>query len=255
MTQPLTLVRVVDVETTGLEDPAEMVEVGWTDVRHFPTGWAIESGPHSVLVNPGMKISFGAMAIHHITEEMAVAGIQPDAAKSSVLAGADILCAHGAEFDSRFIGGRTIPWICTLKGSHAAWPDMESHSNGAIRYARELCLYDAAAYPPHRAGPDTWITAHILLDLLAEIDLEKLLELSVKPIRLLKMPFGEHFGKRWSEVPDSYLDWIIRKLADDPKKADAVHTARIEIARRRAEAPADVQTDDPDAWRSQMRAF
>ena len=70
----------------------------------------------------------------------------------------------------------------------------------------------------------------------------------MKPIRLLKMPFGEHFGKRWSEVPDSYLDWIIRKLADDPKKADAVHTARIEIARRRAEAPADVQTDDPDDY-------
>ncbi|TPL40642.1 hypothetical protein [Mesorhizobium sp. B2-4-6] len=71
MPEPFNLIRVCDVETTGLDDPAEMVEIGWTDVRLFPTGWQIESGPESAIVNPGMPISFPAMAVHHITETMA----------------------------------------------------------------------------------------------------------------------------------------------------------------------------------------
>jgi exodeoxyribonuclease X len=43
MSEPFTLIRVVDVETTSMDDPAEMVEVGFTDIRLFPDGWAIET--------------------------------------------------------------------------------------------------------------------------------------------------------------------------------------------------------------------
>ncbi|TIU02367.1 MAG: DNA polymerase III subunit epsilon [Mesorhizobium sp.] len=260
MADPFTLIRVVDTETTGLDDPAEMVEAGWTDVRLFPTGWAIESGPHARLVNPGIPITFPAMAVHHITEEMAGGGMAPDEARALITAGADILCAHNVEFDSRFIRGHNLPWVCTLKGARTAWPELQSHKNGSIRYERGLCLDDERTEPSHRAGPDTWVTAHILLDLLKLYPVETLIEMSTKPVLLLKVDFGEHAGKRWSEVPMKYLNWILNlsKMPEDPKKADVVFTARHWWVKHTSDptpaqqrSPPSVEPD-PDAWRKEM---
>lgn len=264
MADPFTLIRVTDTETTGMNDPAEMVEIGWTDIRLFPTGWGIESGPHSRLVNPGLPISFGAMAVHHITQAEAETGISPEEARRLVKAGADVLCAHNAAFDSRFIPGHDPAWICTYKAAKTAWPDLESHTNGAIRYARNLVAADdPRAMPSHRAGPDTWVTAHILLDLLKEYSLEKLLDIASKPVLLLKINFGKHEGLRFSEIPFDYLDFIVNKsdMRNDPKKEDVVFTAREEIRRRASSAPASqpptqrAPVEDPDAWRSKVGSF
>ncbi len=263
MAELFTLIRVVDTETTGIDDPAEMVEIGWTDVRLFPDGWQIESGPHSSLVKPGMPISYPAMATHHIRQAEADAGIDPADARALVAAGADILCAHNVSFDGRFIHGHRCPWICTLKVARAAWPELQGHGNGSIRYERGLCLDDTRAEPAHRAGPDTWVTAHILLDLLKVYQPETMIEISKQPSVLMKISFGEHQGKRFSEVPTGYLDWIVNKsnMPSDPKREDEVHTARLELRRRlddnaSACAPNFQQQKtsetDPDAWRSQM---
>jgi exodeoxyribonuclease X len=257
MSEPFTLIRVVDVETTSMDDPAEMVEVGWTDVRLFPQGWEIETGPHSLIVNPGMPISFPAMAVHHITQSVAGGGMDPDQARADVAAGADYLCAHNVEFDSRFIRGHSVPWICTFKAARTAWPELQSHKNGSIRYERGLCLDDPQTEPSHRAGPDTWVTAHILLDLLKLYQPETLVEISTKPVLLLKVDFGLHAGKRWSEVPTDYIDWILHKsgMKDDATKVDVVHTARLEWVKRTSApqpqqtARPPVETVDPDAWR------
>jgi exodeoxyribonuclease X len=263
MADPFTLIRVVDVESSGIDDPAEMVEVGWTDVRLFPNGWQVESGPHARMVNPGMPISFPAMAVHHISDAEAAAGMDPDEARAMVVKGVDFLCAHNAGFDRRFIRGHNLPWICTFKAARTAWPDLQSHGNGSIRYERGLCLGDERTQPSHRAGPDTWVTAHILLDLLQVYQPETLVEITGKPVLLMKVPFGEHFGKRWSEVPDGYLGWMIRTMADDPKREDVVHTARLERQKRAsaalAAAPARpaqaAPVEDPDAWRAQVGRF
>ena len=203
MTAPFTLIRVIDTETTGMDDPAELVEIGYTDVRLYPTGWAIEGGPFFKLVNPGMPISFGAMAVHHITQAEAELGAAPDDARTEVMKGVDIPCSHNWQFDSRFIK-TSKPAICTLKCARTLWPDFESHSNGAIRYARGLCIGDERAMPSHRAGPDTWVTAHILLDLLKERTAEELLEISRNPTILIKMPGGKkHRGKTFREIATS----------------------------------------------------
>lgn len=113
MAKPLTLIRICDVETTGIDDPAEMVEIGWTDVRLYPDGWGIESGPRSVIVNPGMPIGFPAMAVHHISqEECQIGGVDPDDIRAEIVKGVDYLCAHNWAFDSRFIRSN-LPAICT----------------------------------------------------------------------------------------------------------------------------------------------
>jgi len=213
---PLTLIRVIDTETTGIEDPAEMVEIGWTDVRLFPDGWQIERGPESVLVNPGMPIGFPAMAVHHITQhEVEIGGADPDGIRREIVAGADILCSHNWQFDSRFLRTQ-LPYICTLKAARVIWPDLQGHSNGSIRYELGLVPHDdPRAQPSHRAGPDTWVTAHILLKLLETHTVEQLLDISANPIRLLRFPGGnKHRGKPFSEIArqdPSYLRWVIDK--------------------------------------------
>lgn len=258
---PFTLIRICDVETTGIDDPAEMVEIGWTDVRLFPSGWQIESGPRSRLVNPGMPISFPAMAVHHITEAEAAGGMDPAMARIEVIGGADILCAHNAQFDSRFIRGHDLPWICTFKAARTAWPEMQSHSNGSIRYERGLCLGDERTMPSHRAGPDTWVTAHILLDLLKIYQPETLIEISAKPVLQLTCYLKAHRGKRWSEVPTEYLDWILHKsdMRNDPKAEDVVFTARHHWVKRTSDPapqpPARQPEADPDAWRREVERF
>ncbi|MCV0395423.1 MAG: hypothetical protein K5872_22005 [Rhizobiaceae bacterium] len=233
MSDPFTLIRVVDVETTGIEDPAEMVEIGWTDVRLFPDGCRIEDGPHSALVNPGIPITFPAMAVHHISDdECRIGGVDPDEIRAQIVKGVDFLCAHNWQFDSRFIRS-DLPAICTFKCARTAWPELQSHGNGSIRYELGLVPHDEPrAQPSHRAGPDTFVTAHILLKLLETHTVEQLVEITRNPVTLLKVPFGQNFGKRFSEVDTGWLDWCIRKMADDPAKADVVHTARQEIRRR-----------------------
>lgn len=245
------IIRVVDVETTGMEDPCEMVEIGWTDIRRSPDGsWSIDCGPYSEFVAPGMPISFPAMAVHHITEQDVTDGVSPDEARM-IVDGAEIYSAHNAAFEQRFLGGDRR-WICTFKSARTIWPNLQSHGNGAIRYERGLCLGHEKASPTHRAGPDTWITAHILLDLLKECSVEQLLDISGKPILLRKVDFGEHREKPWAEVPWDYLDWIVNKskMPSDPKRVDTVHTAKCELARRHAalnhataESPSSEQGD------------
>ncbi|MER8387253.1 DUF3820 family protein [Mesorhizobium sp. M1380] len=114
--------------------------------------------------------------------------------------------------------------------------------------------------PVHRAGPDSWTTAHILLDLLRVLPVETMVEISANPIRLLKMPFGKHVGISFSELPTDYIDWILHKsdMRNEPDKADVVHTARLEWVKRTSDpqpqqARPPVEVVDPDAWRKDMR--
>lgn len=225
------LIRVADTETTGLEDPAELVEIGWTDVVNNGDGWFIAGPWESRLVDPWMPITFGAMATHHITDEMVRDGMDPDQARALLSDGADVIAAHNWKFDSRFVRTER-PVICTYKCAMTLWPDLQSHKNGAIRYERGYCLGDPLAEPAHRAGPDSWITAHILLDMLETHRANDLVKISRNPVLLKKVSFGDHIGKLWSEVDDGLLGWVVRKMAGDPNREDEVFTAQYEIDRR-----------------------
>jgi exodeoxyribonuclease X len=256
MVDPFTLIRVVDTETTAIDDPAEMVEAGWTDVQLLPTGWAIVDGPLGTLVNPGMPISFGAMAVHHITEEMVFSAPPADEVRGWIAGEADYICAHYIDFDARFIRDHGLPVICSYRVARTAWPDLQSYGNGAIRYQLGLCLDDDRAYPPHRAGPDTFITANILLELLKRFTPAEMVDITARPLLLKKIDFGKHEGTAFADLPTDYLDWIVNKsnMPNDPARRDEVHTARVEVAKRRAaEPPRNFQPEpDPDAWRKEM---
>jgi exodeoxyribonuclease X len=232
--------RVVDLETTGGDRTAEIIEVGIVDVVRDPEGWRALS-PVSRLFRPRGEISVHAMAVHHLTpEHFCEADPHCDeyALRELFCEPADVMVAHNAQFERAFIADTAtggLPWICTARSARAAWPHAPSHSNQVLRYWRGLRLDPRLAQPAHRAGPDAWVTAHILIDLLAEADVDQLIAWTREPRRLDRIPFGKHRGKPWAEPPDDYLRWMLAQSDMDPS---VVAAARQELERRTQAAPA-----------------
>ena len=238
--QPTESLRVVDLETTGDSfRNGGVVEVGWQDLERAPGGhWALRGGPHARLVQPGCPISPATSAVHHIVDED-VAGAPDWATLAPTVLQAEgvvALAAHRAAFEKRWclpqLSGRAR-WICTYKCALRVWPDAPTHSNQGLRYWRRPAELDrATGLPAHRAGPDAYVTAHHLRDMLATASVAQLLAWSDLPALLVRVPNGPLRGRRWDELDDAQL---ARVLAGEwGQNQDALFTAREERARREA---------------------
>lgn len=224
MSTLLSVIRFCDTETTGFPPKAEMVEIGWTDLRLYPDGWQIEVDQQSAFVNPGHPIPAGATAIHGITDDMVVGAMSPAAAREQLLRGADYHAAHNAPFDRQFIRSG-LPWICTLACARHIWPKATNHKNETLRQYLGIEVDGDA----HRAGYDAAVSARILLQLFKHMTLDEMLSVSQPEHVPARMPFGAHKGQAFSEIPDSYLRW----LSTESKMTKGIRTAALnEIARR-----------------------
>lgn len=223
------LVRVIDTETTGIPSDNEphhaLCEIGWCDIVDGKIG-----EPHQRFVNPGRPIPTAAKAIHHITDDMVADAIDPSVACRTLMEGQpDVFFAHNAEFDRQFFRGGDTPFLCSYKIALRFWPDAEKHTNQFLRYYLDVKLDPAKADPPHRAGADAYVTAHIAALILAEaeergIKIEDMARWSKGPALLPRITFGKHKGMKWEEAPTDYLEWIAFKSEmDRDAKANAKH--------------------------------
>lgn len=220
-------IRVVDFETTGFpEDPVRAIcEVGFTDLI---ADWKL-SETDSFLVNPGHPIPPQTRAVHHISDADVAGAVSPDIALRALMDGMgpnDVFAAHNAKFEQAFFGGGGRRWICTMQCAKHLMPDAPGHSNQVLRYWLDLDrqMEDVnRAMPPHRAGPDTYVTALILSRLMALANVEELVRLSTAPVVLRDVTFGKHRGAKWADLPWDYLNWIATK---SDLGADEKHTAR-----------------------------
>ncbi len=232
--------RVVDIETTGDAPPAEVIEFGRVDVASEGADWSVER-TMARLYRPLHGISPETMAVHHITEDDFDAETPictPDRLRQAVWGGErpDALVAHNCEFERRFIADEItapLPWICTYKVALRVWPEAPRHSNQVLRYWRGAHLDKSLAMPPHRAGPDAYVTAHLLVDLLKAASVEQMIAWTSEPKFLPVIPFGKHRGTKWDEAPIDYLQWMSRQTDMDP---DAIWCAREALSRRATQA-------------------
>ncbi len=236
--------RVIDLETTG-DGPADggVVEVGWQDLVQQPgvrqageAGWALQGGPGARLVRPGVAISARTSAIHHIVDEDVADAPGWEEAAPAALRGSGILAlaAHRAAFEKRWCLPRMsggARWICTWKCALRLWPDAPTHSNQGLRYWRRPAGLDRdTGLPAHRAGPDAYVTAHHLRDMLALADVAQLLAWSEQPALLVRVPHGPLRGRRWEELDTAQLDAVAD--GQHGHNADMLFTARTERERR-----------------------
>lgn len=228
------IVRVIDYETTGLPENSgsEIIELGRVDVdlntKEIGNLWRSFAAPKGS-IPPEVK------AVHHILEEELSGALPLDELWRSFWEGCgpgDIIAAHNAEFEKHFHAGDGRSWIDTYKCALTLWPDAPAHNNQTLRYWLEIDRspdFDRElAMPPHRALPDAYVTAHILVRLLAESSATDLVAISGKPALLSKLTFGKHRGMKFSEAPVDYLQWIRDKSdLNEDVKFSAAHWLQV----------------------------
>jgi exodeoxyribonuclease X len=185
--RPKAIIRVVDLETAGLDPDDQVVEIGAVDLNVY-TGDVCDVA--SRIIRPSKSIPPQASAIHHLTDaDVANAPSWSDVWPQVFTADQNIIAfaAHNASFDSRWISG-----------------DL----------------------PTHRALPDAFVTAHLLRQILNRASVDDLIDWSKQPALLNKVTFGKHKGLKWTDVPDDYLDWIISKRDFNEDVMHTVQTIR-----------------------------
>ncbi len=236
----MTIFRCVDLETTGI--PSEtvshaIVEGGYCDVAGA-RGSEVVLDPWSSLCNPGRPIPAEASAVHHIRDVDVEGAPPPDKVCAAIATGGDYVVAHKADFEKLFFGGGDRPWIDTWKCALRVWPDAPAHKLQVLRYWLKFdddALFDRTlAEPAHRAGPDAYCCAFLLLKLLEAATVDLLVRWSSGPALLVTCYMPKHRNKRWRDVAiedPSYLDWIISDRCDITDR-DLLATAKYWLKNR-----------------------
>ena len=223
------IVSIVDSETTGISQDSKIVEYAaiHLQIAEDSSDYSIVS-TDTFLINPGVEIPPEASAVHHLTmDHLANA---PSHAEAQVLIQAslsksDYVAAHNAAFDSRFISTQ-LPWICTYRcAKHLL--DVPSYGNQQLRYRLGLKPNLPDNLSAHRAMYDAAVTVELFIHLLNLAgSLEKLHQLTNTPILEKTITFGAHRGKKFSDVPTSYLKWLLN-LTD--KSPDFIYTVKYHL--------------------------
>ena len=227
----------LDVEATDLAPKSRLVQLAYKDAA---TGKFVNE-----FFKPPITISFGAMAVHHITNEMVQGKAEfeesPVKAQLVELLKDRALVAHNADYDINILkneGVEVKSWIDTLR---VARHILESDRYGLqyLRYFLNLRVEGAA----HDAAADVAVLeklygrlAEELEQTLALVDdaaiIEKMVELTNTPVLLKHLQFGKHKGSTFEEVAkkdNEYLAWLLqsetKKLKHDQDE-DLVYTLK-----------------------------
>lgn len=220
------MIRVIDLETTGMEPPAEVCEAGWTDFNP-ETREIISSESELFRVR---SIPPEARAVHHIRAEDTEGCVVFDAediVRQALDDGIKGMAAHMASFEAKWIGRQlegVMHLICTYKAALRRWPDAPSHSNFGLLYwledqgKIEIDQFNRDnLFPAHRAGPDSRATALILKGLYAEgVTGKEMVLWTSQPAMLPRLPIGKEKGKPWREVSHGFLEWMCKQPEMDP---------------------------------------
>jgi exodeoxyribonuclease X len=225
-------IRVIDLETTGIDATDHVVEIGSVDL--------LQDGSitrhQDFLVHPPCPIPAEARAVHHISDEDVAQAKSWDAVCSTFFDRGNCsdlvaFAAHNAAFDQQWLPPDllgNLPLVCTYKAAVHIWPDAPRHTNQVLRYWLNLDMDRSLADRAHRAMPDAYVTAHLLREIVKHASIEDLIRWTNEPVLLPKVTFGKYRGQTWTTVPPDYLQWILRQ---QDMNEDVAHTARHYLAK------------------------
>lgn len=214
----MTVLRVIDFETNGFEPTDEVIEAGTCDVSQIGDKWIVDEG-HFADFFACEKLKPEARAVHHIAPGE-LEGTEPFDAEDFLLRvvrdKVSAIVAHNWDFEKKWLGDcANMHPICTYKAALRVWPEAPSHSNGALRYWLEdqgiIRPDPKLCEPAHRAGPDAYVTAHILVALLEHATGREMVAWTKEPRLLTKCPIGKQKGSPWADVDAGFLGWVMRQ--------------------------------------------
>ena len=161
---PLAKGVVIDTETTSLDaDTGKIIEIGLVAFEYDPvTGQPIRViGTYDGLEDPGHPLSPEIIEITGITDSMVAGQRIDDERVASLVAKANIVIAHNADFDRPFLENRlpifsTLPWACSL--SDIDWIAEKLGSRKLDYIAYQMGFFFGA----HRAEEDCQALLEIL---------------------------------------------------------------------------------------------
>jgi len=183
---------VVDVETTGLDTRADsIIELAAVPFSYLPdSGRIVDVGtPYVSFEDPGRPIPREVTDITGITDEMVRGHRIDDDAVLRLVADAQLVVAHNAGFDRKFLDRRlppfrSRPWACSLR--EVPWRP-EGSSSLALEYL--LIKRCATFFGGHRAEDDCLALIHLLATPLPSGDL---------PFRLLLESARKKTARIWA---------------------------------------------------------
>ncbi len=165
---------VFDLETTGAKaPPCRITEIGAYRVKNGKI-----TDEYQTLVNPETSIPLFIAQLTGITDSMVknAPTFGEIAADFLNFIGDSVLVAHNAHFDMHFLNheiGRIHtdyrvrnPSLCTVRLSRKLLPNVENHRLNTLANHYSVRLVNH-----HRAGDDAHATAHIFVNLLAELEI------------------------------------------------------------------------------------
>lgn len=215
-----------DTETTGGGENDRVCQIALGILKKDGCDYHID------YCKPPLPISYGAMAVHGITEEDVVdkpAFGETDTGKllASLNSKNSVLMAHNAKFDIDMVAKEGIEWcgytIDTYRcAKHLI--DSESHALQYLRYslglyksenddeAKKLKSQFGDMMSPHNALFDIYILKKLFFYLIElSGDYKKLIELTTTPVLLKNMRFGKYKGESFEDIAKrdpSYLKWL-----------------------------------------------
>lgn len=222
-------IRVFDFETNGTDpETSSICEYGYSD---FDLAAGTVGEPVGRLCRVDVMPP-DVRAVHHISIED-TQEFDPFDADELSCDSLDAYAAHNSEFELGFYTP-PLPTICTYKAALRLWPHAPAHKNGVLFY----WLLDGGliepdlelTQPSHRAGPDAYVTAHILKALFATgTSGADMVRWSKEPPLLPTCPIGKQRGEAWADIDGGFLQWMLRQ---DGMEEDLKWNARRELDRR-----------------------
>lgn len=242
---PEHLIRVFDVETSALmrvEDAAELIEVASTDLvlcvdgasRTFEVGETyVERFGCSHEMKPEV------IAVHHIrNEDIAGLPLCTDEDLRRILNRGEAPTyagAHKVEYERQWFTDDVcgpVKWLDSFKAAKHLCDG--PYGNQVLKYALGFGnLPHDRCMPPHAAGPDSYVTAHLLGRMLVDSTGQQIEAWTREPEFHPTCPIGDKQGwkgKPWNVIDHGFLDWMLKQPTMEP---DLKHAARLEIDRRR----------------------
>lgn len=169
-------------------------------------------------------IELGAMATCHILESDIAD--KPSYEVFRLPENTEYLIGHNIDYDIKAIQLCdpliSVKGICTLALARMVWDELETHNLTAMYYhvmSADLEKARKHLRNAHNARWDIYFTGMVLqaiVEKLAIKDMNSLYQMSEIARIPKRITFGKHKGELIDELPDSYIDWLLKQHELDP---------------------------------------
>lgn len=214
---------ILDTETHHITNPHA------TEIAYIQVGFGtdnlltyLDEKAYEQRFNPLAKISLGSQSITRIFDEDVAD--KPAHTSFELPKNCQFLIGHNIDFDCEVLINAEcnishIKRICTLALVRHFYPDLDSHTLGAMLCYLHPDIAKKNLKHAHGAKYDIWFTFLVLKSMCNQFhidNLQSLYEISEQARKPKMMTFGKHKGVAIADLPNDYVEWLLKQPDLDP---------------------------------------